>query len=139
MKTCFKCKIFKPLSEFYKHSAMKDGCLGKCKDCTKADVKNRYLTKGNIIREYERRRFKDPKRKRKILEYQRKSRQVNAQKWIARYSLSNAIRDGRLEREPCKICGETRSQAHHHDYSKPFDVDWLCFKHHREMHGQRVN
>jgi len=41
MKKCFKCSLLKPLSEFYKHRKMTDGHLGKCKDCTKKDVKER--------------------------------------------------------------------------------------------------
>lgn len=40
-KKCFKCKKTKLLSAFYKHPAMGDGHLGKCKDCTKADTKAR--------------------------------------------------------------------------------------------------
>jgi hypothetical protein len=45
MKTCFKCGTEKSLSEFYKHPQMKDGLLGKCKKCTRADAEQRRLLK----------------------------------------------------------------------------------------------
>ncbi len=64
-KQCFKCKIVKGINDFYKHSGMADGHLGKCKECTKQDVKNRYDDPVSLkrITEYERKRFQDPKRK----------------------------------------------------------------------------
>lgn len=34
VKTCFKCGKEKSLDEFYTHPRMKDGHLGKCKECT---------------------------------------------------------------------------------------------------------
>lgn len=40
-KACFKCGVWKDLSEYYVHKQMGDGHLNKCKDCTKKDTKNR--------------------------------------------------------------------------------------------------
>jgi hypothetical protein len=41
---------------------------------------------------------------------------------------------GELIREPCLVCGDTKSHAHHEDYTKPLDVVWLCMTHHRFIH-----
>jgi hypothetical protein len=57
----------------------------------------------------------------------------NPEKRKAQWAVNNAIRDGRMVRQPCEVCGE-KAQAHHDDYSKPFDVRWLCTTHHGEVH-----
>lgn len=33
--------VEKPLTDYYTHKRMSDGCLNKCKDCTKSDTKKR--------------------------------------------------------------------------------------------------
>ena len=46
-KTCTKCKIKKPLSEFYKHHGCKDGHINACKCCIfKRDKKYRQTEQG---------------------------------------------------------------------------------------------
>lgn len=156
MKTCFKCNIPKPLEEFYKHSAMADGRLGKCKECTKSDVRNNYSDKRDQYREYDRTRAMLPHRvearekyqaehpevverckKRwaennpeKIRESTRKYRESNPEKYAAHVAVGNAVRDGKLTKKPCQSCGAEEVEAHHDDYSKPLEVVWLCKPHH---------
>ncbi len=45
-----------------------------------------------------------------------------------------AVRIGQLERQPCKVCGSKRVEAHHSDYSKPLRVIWYCQRHHQAWH-----
>ncbi len=142
MKRCFKCGTEKALSEFYRHPQMADGFLGKCKECTRRDV---ALWAGRI--DYDRKRNVLPHRVQARREYQRSARgkdahfralrhqrEMKADKYYARNAVGNAIRDGKLIRQPCSVCGSLKSQAHHDDYSKPLDVKWLCNEHHRAEH-----
>jgi hypothetical protein len=49
--------------------------------------------------------------------------------------VNHAIRRGDLTRLPCDECGHTiRVNAHHEDYSKPFDIWWLCVRCHKKLH-----
>ncbi len=51
--------------------------------------------------------------------------------------VGRAIASGRLVRpaacEKCRKLGRPL-QAHHHDYSKPLDVTWLCIPCHQSVH-----
>src|SRR6266699_3061424 len=74
VKTCFKCGRTLPVEEFYRHAGMADGCLGKCKGCTRLDVRIWYRrTKAARIK-YEVARAQTAKRKVAVLEYQRRRR-----------------------------------------------------------------
>jgi len=54
----------------------------------------------------------------------------------ARYTIKNEIKRGRLRRGPCARCGDQHTHGHHEDYSKPFEVAWLCRLHHAERHRE---
>lgn len=140
MKRCFKCQQVKNLEEFYRHPAMGDGRLGKCKECAKADVKSNRSDKREYYSRYDQERYKRPERRQASQRYLTLYRQRNPEKYIAHNAVNNALRDGRLIKQPCTYCGSTvRVEGHHSDYSKPLDVTWVCFKCHREEeHGQVV-
>lgn len=50
--------------------------------------------------------------------------------------VAEALRTGRLRRGKCH-CGSLRVEAHHPDYSKPLEVEWVCRKHHRAIHAEQ--
>ncbi len=138
MKVCFKCNQAKDLSEFYKHEQMADGHLNKCKECTKEDVAKNYRTNINHFVAYEKERELRPERKESKFLHMRNHRHLNPEKYKARTAVGNALRDGRIVKKNCERCGSVDSQAHHHDYSRPLDVKWMCFACHRAEHGQEA-
>jgi hypothetical protein len=69
-------------------------------------------------------------------EANQKHKNKYAEKFMARKILNCAIRNGGLV-APCKceICGQNKKvEAHHPDYSKPLDVQWLCDSCHKKVH-----
>ena len=151
-KQCFKCKITKPLDEFYKHGRMGDGYLGKCKECNKQDVRENYAAKRDQYRAYEKRRAMLPHRVEARKKYEKSeagkaSSKKSRKAWIAdnpkkrwcAVSVGNAVRDGKLiKSKSCSSCGVTgkRIHGHHDDYDKVFDVRWLCSACHISWHKQ---
>ncbi len=59
----------------------------------------------------------------------------NKEKKTARLAVMAAVRAGRLVRPAACACGsDLRVEAHHEDYAKPLDVEWLCRRCHRKHH-----
>ena len=139
-KACRACGVEKDVTEFYTHKRMKDGRLNKCIKCVIERVQRYRKTHRTEVSAYEQRRAAKPARRAYVRRVQVRMRKAHPEKYKARTAVSNALRDGRLTREPCSRCGSgVRVQAHHADYTKPLDVEWLCFRCHREeRHGQVV-
>ena len=90
------------------------------------------------MKAYDEQRKADPAYKRLKAELMRKYRNDPRlrMKHEARWITQKAIKAGRLIKQPCEKCGEHNVQAHHHDYTKPLDVTWLCLACHRAEHAQ---
>ena len=135
-KECFKCKTVKPLAEFYKHSAMGDGHLNKCKECTKKDVGAHREANLERIREYDRVRAKQPERRAASTAINRIWRAEDKRRSKAHRAVSRAISKGTLIRSACERCGNQKSVAHHDDYDFPLAVTWLCQPCHKQRHKE---
>ena len=138
---CKTCKAEKAASEFYVSNQ------SRCKECTKAATRKNRLERIDYYREYDKARASMPHRVSARAEYQQtrafaQSHSAAARRWTAKhperraanYLLGNAVRDGRVEKLPCFVCGAD-AEAHHPDYSQPLAVVWLCPAHHKQAHA----
>ena len=133
VKKCSACQEERPIGDFYAHKAMKDGHLSQCKACVKARVRQYRQDNAERVRAYDRQRSSLPHR---VALRKEIFRNLPPERRKAHNAVSNAIRDGRLSKNPCAFCGSERDlEAHHHDYSLPLDVTWLCTACHRKFHG----
>lgn len=135
-KICFKCKLPKDVSEFYTHKGMTDGHLGKCKECAKQDSINHRCQNLPRIREYDRKRGTTQKRIKENTKRNRVRRLNDPVKYKAQTKLGNAVTSGKIKKpKQCERCGRRgKLHGHHEDYSKPFDVIWLCPICHKTKH-----
>lgn len=73
----------------------------------------------------------------KLLSYQKDKRNEFPERYKARYLINNAVARGDINPQPCIVCGKENAHGHHTDYSKPFQVEWLCPYHHTQAHARR--
>jgi hypothetical protein len=139
MKTCFRCGVSKALEDFYRHPAMADGRLDKCKACTRADVRRRHLARLDAVRAYDRARASLPQRRQLSRDVLRRERLEHPDRIAARAAARDAARRGSLAKaEACERCGlKGRLELHHADYSRPLFVAWLCKPCHAIADGER--
>jgi len=140
MKPCSICR-----TEFEPTAAQVSSRTYRCKACNSAlnrechaKAKARGIvrkTDAEWMREYQQRpEVKD--RRNELMRQYRRDPEL-AHRHHARDLLRSAVRYGRIKRQPCEICG-AKAEAHHSDYSKPFDVRWLCHAHHVQIHHPKT-
>lgn len=135
---CSKCKQWLKEEDYYEDHGAVNGLKSHCKKChssvtilTRDRANARRLNK-----EYARR-----KRKNNPVEMRERDRlaarkRKKTEKTIARDTLNAAVRCGKIVKPIlCSGCGKTKKlTGHHNDYSKPLDVEWLCY----ECHGMKT-
>ena len=138
MKHCKECGRVLSIDEFYRHAAMKDGRLNKCKKCVRQRVSKHRGLNVDRIRAYDRRRSMTRERRRANATNAARYRKRFPDRYKAQTALNNAVRDERIVKlSRCSDCGATaKLHAHHEDYSKPLDVQWLCVPCHALMKGK---
>jgi hypothetical protein len=148
-KICPKCNKEKPLDEFYRYKRV------TCKKChiskyakewrkdNAERLKEYYrkwrklnpLYKAEYFRKHpEKRSSAKPGYNEYQLRYQ--SNKANYFKVRVRQKLREAVKNGKIAKGGCEIrigC-QGRIEGHHEDYNKPYEVQWLCKRHHEDRH-----
>lgn len=148
-KTCNRCHQIKDANDFYAR-------YNFCKKChyihntrrwrlehpersleiaRLSDKRRQYSeTRAKSARAYRRRRYSI--RKSDVAKYNAVWRLLNIEKHRAHDAVKTALRASRMVRpSKCLKCGNDKYiEAHHADYSKPLQVDWLCKRCHAKTH-----
>lgn len=162
MKTCVKCSVLRPRSDFYASKGMTSGLHSWCKPCCSAAAKARYWSNpesrraANVKWRLENREQISARRKANPeTESARQRRHYIKHRYdpsrVRRRRAGDAVRRalacGEISRGPCADCGlepadidgVSRIEGHHHrGYSleNVLDVIWLCARCHRLRHGK---
>ena len=149
MRLCKKCNVVKDLSEFYAYRSDCKICFReyvkqyraseKGKEVRKREAVNARITGKQQIRQKRYEQTEKGKLQQKKYDAKRYEGVEGKAKLAAKNAVKYALKVGKLIKQPCWLCGENMSQAHHSSYEKDMrlSVVWLCSAHHNEIHNQR--
>lgn len=139
--TARDCRKVKPLSEFPK-SKTTLGVGNRCKECDKEFSKQQYYKRREKIlvnkNEYYYENYKKIRARQNArskimwkIDYEKNRGKVKAREKLNYYVDKGYI----LRPKKCMKCKKSgKIEAHHKDYSKPLEVDWLCKQCHEKVH-----
>lgn len=137
-KQCRVCGILQSIENFHRNPSMADGRFNSCRTCRSLAERNRYQANPERIRARVRTYRADNVNAVRARDRLRGFRIYDRQKVAARRYVRDALSKGILVRQPCEVCGESHTDAHHPDYDQPLTVQWLCRRHHGVVH-QRIS
>lgn len=137
---CKVCHQVKDVEEFTKH--IKQGPyepwnLRQCKQCSHEKYLYRVSIPENVAAMQNASNNWKKKNPEKHARLAREYRERNKEKTLAQNKLNYAIRKGRIQRQPCEVCGTTEKvHAHHKSYAPEdwYNVRWMCFLCHKIKH-----
>jgi len=147
MRLCKKCNVVKDLSEFYAYRSDCRSCFreyikqyrasDKGKEVRKKEAINARLSGKKQIRQKRYEQTEKGKLQQKKYDAKRYEGVEGKARLAAKNAVKYALKVGKLVKEPCWICGEIMSEAHHSSYAKDMRlaVSWLCSVHHNEIHN----
>ncbi len=138
VKPCTLCGVEKPLDEFHRNRGSKDGRASACKPCNRERSRKWKVDNPERVSEHNHRYWQNLSVERRN-ELTRRARESHPEKWLARAAVNNAVAEGRLTKptrcEGCEKDIPSRSlHAHHEDYGKRLEVEWLCVRCHSARH-----
>lgn len=134
-KRCPGCMEILDRSQFYSDKHAVDGLASACKKCGRAR-RNKYAsTHRESIRQWHR----DHYRGNRESEDRNHEKYKKSEKGRARGRLAMAVYRGTIVKpDRCEECGASTEKqklhGHHEDYTKVFDVKWLCAQCHGRVH-----
>ena len=136
-KQCNTCKKIKNITDFHRHKSCSNGYRPKCKSCVRIYEARRYYKNREKILKYVKAYSRTPAGKTLSIKLNSNMWKKYPKKIKARINLRYAVKMGKIKKQSCVICKSKNVEAHHADYNKPYDVQWLCPLHHRIIEGQQ--
>lgn len=132
MKRCTRCELEHPEGAFYRDATFPSGYRPECKVWTRA--RRRGRTAAGLTQAADRARYqRSPQHRATVARNTKQWKARNPEKLRAEEAVAKAIRCGEMTRQPCAVCG-AKAHAHHADYTRPLEVQWLCPLHHARQH-----
>ena len=131
-RACSICGETKNLDAFIANRGCRGGRTNECKACAiprMREAARRYRERWHDVFLARARKKQARMREASRAEYNAKARRLyRTERVQARIKLRIAIRAGRIVRPgACESCSvPCAPHGHHRDYSKPYEVEWLC-------------